>query len=164
MNGRAGSVQRRSHAGGTSLPTRGAQGIRFTCLQAQTDVGQPIQVVPIEIPASSGPFTCVPSQTVEHLIGEDQRLPSGWALQGWQKSIGGRPPLRARRRPAFREATTAWLTGWLCGWGVLRRSRWAASLRTRLVAGRQGQGSVILRGTHRAPGAGKAACARVRRR
>jgi len=77
----AGSVQRRSHSDRTGLLTRGAQGIRFACLQAQTDIGQPIQVVPIEIPASSGPFTCVPSQTVEHLIGEDQRLPPGWALR-----------------------------------------------------------------------------------
>jgi hypothetical protein len=78
----AGPVQRRSHAGRTSLLTRGAQWIRFACLQAQTDIGQPIQVVLIEIPASAGPFTCVPRQTVEHLIGEDQGLPLGW-LCGW---------------------------------------------------------------------------------
>jgi len=64
----AGSVQRRSNAGRTSLLTRGAQGIRIACLQVQPDIGQPIQVVLIEIPASSGPFTCVPSQTVEHLM------------------------------------------------------------------------------------------------
>lgn len=93
----AGSVQRRSHSGKTSLLTRGAQGIRFACLQAQTDIGQPIQVVPIEIPANSGPFTCVPGQTVEDLVGEDQRLPSGWAL--W--AVG----LRTRQESAILRGT-----------------------------------------------------------
>ena len=158
----AGSVQRRSNAGRTSLLTGGAQWIRFAYLQAQTDIGQPIQVIPIEIPASSGPFTCVPSQTVEYLIGEDQRLPPGWALPAWQRGIGSRPPLRARLRQASREATAAWLPGGLCGWGVLRRPRWAAGLRTRQVAGRQG--SVTRRGPHRPPWGGKSSAREARGR
>jgi len=145
----AGAVPRRSNAGRSSLVARGAQWMRFACLHAQPDIGQPIQVVVIEISASSGPLTCVPSQTVEHLIGEDQRWPPGGGLQGWQRGIGSRPSRRAGRPQASREAATAGLTGWLCCRGVLPRPRWAAGLRTRLVAGRSG--SVILKGTQRAP-------------
>jgi hypothetical protein len=110
----AGPVPRRSNAGRSSLVARGAQWMRFACLHAQPDIGQPIQVVVIEISASSGPLTCVPSQTVEHLIGEDQRWPPGGGLQGWQRGIGSRPSRRAGRPQASREAATAWLTGWLC--------------------------------------------------
>jgi hypothetical protein len=76
-----GPVQRRSNAGRIRLLTRRAQGIRIAGLHAQPDISQPIQVVLIEISASRpGPLTCVPIQAVEHLIGEDQRLPLRWWL------------------------------------------------------------------------------------
>jgi hypothetical protein len=50
-----------SQGGGTSLLTGRAQGIRIASLQTQTDIGQPIQVVPKELLVSSGSFPCVPS-------------------------------------------------------------------------------------------------------